>query len=344
MRLEKSKTRKVDILHIVLVSVFILSACSATDNDRFETLPFDEIANLVNEISLEVDALGSTIRYREHIYGFLIMDGSANKIYQFSDSGTLIREIGGPGRGPGEFTSITSITSDEEGRIFAYDGPMWRLSIFDDSGNYTRSFQMNDAFRMHDMVYADGLLFTFSAFTHDELPFHISVINPENGMIVNQFMETSDIVKELGIPISGALQHINLFEDKIIVTHPLELSTYFFDLKGSLLTIHEGSSSVYEKPDPNSYTIPAPLHTALPVLIASSRPAQDSYFIEFMDLNPEDSRGNFLEIFDSNGNKLSVYPISIGTKELLHVNENGELLFIERTESNGYSLNTYALN
>lgn len=328
----------------VLVSLFFISACSATDNDRYETVHFNEIASLINEISLEVEALGATIRYREHLNGFLIMDGSANKIYLFSDSGTLLHEVGGPGQGPGEFTSITSITSDEEGRIFAYDGPMWRLSIFDHSGNYTRSFQMNEAFRMHDMVYANGLLYTFSGFTHDELPFHISAINPENGMIVNQFMESSDIVKELGIPISGALQHINLFDDKIIVTHPLVLNTYFFDLEGSLLTIHQGNSSIYKDPDPDSYTIPAPLHTALPALIASSRPAQAKYFIEFMELNPEDSRGNFLEIFDKDGNKLSDNPISIESRELLHVNQNGELLFIKRTESNGYSLNTYVLN
>ncbi|MCC5942626.1 MAG: 6-bladed beta-propeller [Balneolaceae bacterium] len=330
---------------VPFVLLLLIVSCSGLDDDSYETVQFDQIAEQVNTIRLEVDALGATIRYREHLNGFLILDGSANKIYLFSDSGTLLHEVGGPGQGPGEFTSITSITSDEEGRIFAYDGPMWRLSIFDHSGNYTRSFQMNEAFRMHDMVYANGLLYTFSGFTHDELPFHISAINPENGMIVNQFMETSDIVKELGIPISGALQHINLFDDKIIVTHPLELSTYFFDLEGSLLTIHQGNSSIYKEPDPDSYTIPAPLYTALPALIASSRPAQAKYFIEFMELNPEDSRGNFLEIFDKDGNKLSADPISIGFKELMHVNQYGDLLFLERaTEDQEPRINIYSIN
>ncbi len=123
------------------------------------------------------------------------------------------------------------------------------------------------------------------------------------------------------------------------------LNSSALNMFGNLIMAHEKDSQIFEDPDTNSYKIPEPLHKAMPLLIASSRIAQNIVIIEYMDLRPDGIKGNFIDIFDTQGKRINTNPISIGSAFLINVNRNGELLFLNRREnSTKYRIAKYNLN
>ncbi|NBB75955.1 MAG: 6-bladed beta-propeller [Bacteroidetes bacterium] len=294
---------------------------------------------------MELDALGADIQYEELKNGFLLMDSKDQKILLFSEEGNLSKIIGGSGRGPGEFLNLVAFAVGN-GKIYAFDSSLWRLSTFDaSSGEFINAVNVDEMLRIHDMVYADGFLYTFSGFTFSDLPHHVSVLNPEDVTVVNSFMEPSNLIQELDIPLSGAFRHIDVSGEKIVITHPLELRTVIYDLKGNLINEIIGESILYEEPN-TDYQMMDPLHTAVSAMVISSRAISDKYFLEIRDLSPDESRGFFLEVFDYQGEKLNSSPISTGegNLELIHITENEEFIFLERARNNNPKLLTFTLN
>ncbi len=74
-----------------------------------------------------------------------VTDFDQRKIFHFSENGDFIREYGGEGRGPGEFTGI-QFTNARNGILAAYDYGPRRLNLFDTAnGELIRDFTI-----MHD--------------------------------------------------------------------------------------------------------------------------------------------------------------------------------------------------
>jgi len=77
-----------------------------------------------NNVSVSVDDRGH----------FFVVDPRGNRIVELDPKGEFVREIGGPGEGPGEFRALNAfqILADGTGRAFDTVGPVSYLTIYDD--------------------------------------------------------------------------------------------------------------------------------------------------------------------------------------------------------------------
>ncbi|NBB75954.1 MAG: 6-bladed beta-propeller [Bacteroidetes bacterium] len=320
------------VISTVLIFCLIVGCRQETGNiDKAKSL--EETFLLVSELELDIEALGSTLHFKEHVDGFLIMDASERLIYLFGEDGTLQNTIGGRGDGPGEFEVLSSVATGERGNVYAYDLAKFTLFTFNPNGELLQRIKMPPEYRSHELDYADGLLYSYSGFTHPGLSTHISVVEPETGIVVNEFMEPSVLYKEVRIPYdSTTLNQVSIVDGTLIVTHPLELIAYFYDLEGNLINYFYGESPLFVKPD-DSYSTPEPLHTAFSALIFNTFVSSQRVFIEFQKLSKNGPESYFLEIYGHDGSKLNDFPISLGDRsqrELIHVTKNSDLLVLER--------------
>lgn len=71
-----------------------------------------------------------------------VADGQLMSISLFGADGTLVATMGRQGEGPGEFSSIGSLVSDPEGRLFAFDDGHQRLSEWTFDGEFVRDTRL----------------------------------------------------------------------------------------------------------------------------------------------------------------------------------------------------------
>ena len=71
-----------------------------------------------------------------------VADGQLLSISLFGADGNLFATMGRQGEGPGEFSSIGSLVSDPEGRLFAYDDGRRRLSEWTFEGDFVRDTRL----------------------------------------------------------------------------------------------------------------------------------------------------------------------------------------------------------
>jgi hypothetical protein len=73
-----------------------------------------------------------------------VADGGAEQISLFAPDGTFIRHVGGRGEGPGEFSDLVRLYASGSDSIWAAEGMMRRVLVFDSSGSYARQFSALD--------------------------------------------------------------------------------------------------------------------------------------------------------------------------------------------------------
>ena len=71
-----------------------------------------------------------------------VADGQLLSISLFAADGNLVATMGRQGEGPGEFSSIGSLVSDPEGRLFAFDDGHQRLSEWTFEGDFVRDSRL----------------------------------------------------------------------------------------------------------------------------------------------------------------------------------------------------------
>ncbi len=71
-----------------------------------------------------------------------VADGQLLSISLFGADGNLVATMGRQGEGPGEFSSIGSLVSDAEGRLFAFDDGHQRLSEWTFEGDFVRDTRL----------------------------------------------------------------------------------------------------------------------------------------------------------------------------------------------------------
>lgn len=94
-------------------------------------------------------------------------DARAAEVRVFSAEGELVGRIGRPGEGPGEFRHVGGVGRAPDGGIAVLDGQAGRISVFDSTGAFRRSFRLerpymilfpgspvrfDDAGRFHDLT------------------------------------------------------------------------------------------------------------------------------------------------------------------------------------------------
>lgn len=109
----------------------------------------------------------------KHIY---IADLGLKKVHKYTSEGDYIRSFGQEGKGPAEFTGNINVVANDS-LILVYDMPGYRVSFFDTSGIFLRSFQIES---MHNTkmylsendIIAGTSLSPFEDVTSEHYQFH----------------------------------------------------------------------------------------------------------------------------------------------------------------------------
>ncbi|GEM_PF-3514729 len=72
----------------------------------------------------------------------LVADWGADVMHLFDSNGSLIRTVGRPGDGPGEFREVRSVTVLPGDTAVVYDHPHRRVEVFGPEGEYVRTVRM----------------------------------------------------------------------------------------------------------------------------------------------------------------------------------------------------------
>lgn len=70
----------------------------------------------------------------------VVADGGSLEVRYFDPSGTHLRTVGGRGDGPGELSFVSGIWRTHGDSVLAYDLNRRSMSVFDEQGDYVRSF------------------------------------------------------------------------------------------------------------------------------------------------------------------------------------------------------------
>ena len=106
-----------------------------------------------------------------------VSDGYGNSsVHRFSADGTLLRTWGGPGTGPGTFTTPHAVAVDRAGRVLVGDRENNRLQVFDRDGTFLDEW--GDFY--HPMqIWIDDRGYVFVT---DQIP-RISLLSPDGKLI-----------------------------------------------------------------------------------------------------------------------------------------------------------------
>lgn len=85
--------------------------------------------------------------------GNIYVVGADNQaVFKFSSDGKLITRFGSEGDGDGEFTSVSSVAVDRQGRV--YVGDFWGIKVFDPEGRYVDTITL--AAYPYDLAFNDN--------------------------------------------------------------------------------------------------------------------------------------------------------------------------------------------
>lgn len=101
---------------------------------------------------------GSTVTLQANSKGHMfVMDPLAKRILEFDPKGKFVKQIGGPGEGPGEFTFISQfqVFPDDTIMTFGRSGAQSVINFFDAQGNYVDQVTgTSPAFILQQVVYS----------------------------------------------------------------------------------------------------------------------------------------------------------------------------------------------
>ncbi len=157
------------------LALALLVACSDAGNESdtgaVGTLDGPDV--IVNAVTEEVFAVGSAMATDWQAFGNVrsvhfdaqanlhIFDSNADHIVVVGPDGSLIRTVGGPGEGPGEFGNVTTAIVAPDGSYTVMG--FTRIDLFEPDGDFVRSITM-DPFTtgmvMATMALPDGRLLT----------------------------------------------------------------------------------------------------------------------------------------------------------------------------------------
>lgn len=99
--------------------------------------PLLQIGTRDGDEALQFFRVTDAIRISEH--KFAILNAGTHTVRIVDDDGRLVTEFGGPGDGPGEFRSLSSIHRLSGDSLLVWDGRRSTASYFDIHGNFIRS-------------------------------------------------------------------------------------------------------------------------------------------------------------------------------------------------------------
>lgn len=107
---------------------------------RVEDRPLLTIGSIEGDPDQELDQVTGAVGLADE--RILVANGGRLELLLYDRSGRLLRRIGGPGEGPGEFQSLEGLARYGPDSVMAVDVRAHRVSFYDASGTFGRSVQL----------------------------------------------------------------------------------------------------------------------------------------------------------------------------------------------------------
>ncbi|MDP2209912.1 MAG: 6-bladed beta-propeller [Bacteroidota bacterium] len=122
------------LINLILIFLTIIQVRSQNFLNNF---------TLVSEANLETDKviIGELIDFGVDINNnYIFVDALGKQALIFKNDGKFIQQLGGVGRGPGEYKQPISVSFDQYGNIYIVDNDLRRISKFDSKFSFIKSF------------------------------------------------------------------------------------------------------------------------------------------------------------------------------------------------------------
>jgi len=190
------------------------------------------------EIKIENENSNSTKYRLEQLYTIAIgrnnniyaYDTKQCKIFVFNINGMLLNTFGRQGKGPGEFSIPMDIFCDNIGNVYVNDPGNGRIDVFDENGNYKKSFKIYKFYKNMTMDDSGMIYANYISNNYDENL--IEIIN-----------DRGELIRSFGKRLTSR-DNIKIFNEVFIATannkYIFVLSKYFnifrkYSIDGKLL-------------------------------------------------------------------------------------------------------------
>lgn len=224
------------LIALILLTVIFVS-CGK--NQKTEVEDYDASVQLTELTAWEIDV--PHIIPHPYYSGVLddgsliVIDISLNTINHFDASGNLIEIFGGPGRGPGEYSSITHASVNPDGQVAVADLRNARITIQDVNSNTLESTDLDIGWHTRLSWISEGLIITNN-------PFRIG--NESRGDRV-----PGDIIMRMYDPVTGSKEQFFHLELELEDLPPEQISCTFCEFR------FNENFTFFTSPEDTSYRI-----------------------------------------------------------------------------------------
>ena len=134
----------------------------------------------------------------------IVLDNIARKVLLFDNRGNFLKQIGSEGSGPGEYMSPKYLAINQKNEIIVADASQFRLSIFNESGDFLRSFSVKH--NIHGLIVSPNneIIIYDPSLSRVASQNPIIYIYDEKGKLLKKFGEASAAFQKLkAIPFDG---------------------------------------------------------------------------------------------------------------------------------------------
>lgn len=229
------------IVLLVLSSFFTCSNKKKILNADNETLMvLDTLSNLDNLFKKKVIRISDTTNSIDQL-GIADIDDSGNiysvginqEIYKINQDGIIVKKINNLGRGPGEYTFISSIALDSKGNIFVADLGGLKVIKYDTLFNHLLDINCKSTYPISSLSFDNsGNLICYYTIDRD---YSIYIYDSVSGELVKNF-GISDKLAEKYSSFNNA-SNLIIENDTIYFCHPLKYIIYEYNLDRELRRI-----------------------------------------------------------------------------------------------------------
>ncbi|MEX1212762.1 MAG: 6-bladed beta-propeller [Balneolaceae bacterium] len=243
-------------LFVLIVLQFTLLKC--TTEDQVEVTQENYVLQAVEEVRI-----GQLEGENEYVFGSIgrisiggngemfVADPQVPVIRMYDREGNFIRNIGGEGRGPGEYSRISGMRTFPDGRLAVWDVNNQRVNVYSRDGDYVENYTVNSTLHSADNfeVGHDGNFYVKTAldFFRDISKFKLAWlrISPEGEITDTLKVPFDEVNREQSFVLFTASGRAHAF-----INRPInKLST-----KGNLIT-GKNDQYVFQINQPDSFSL-----------------------------------------------------------------------------------------
>ena len=116
-----------------------------TDRENHKIMKFNKEMKLVKEVSVKQDSESDDEQYSE-LWGVavvgdevMVCDNKYKCVMVYTKELVYVRQIGSPGKGPGQFNNIRDVSSDEHGNLYVSVAGNHHIQVLSNGGEYLHS-------------------------------------------------------------------------------------------------------------------------------------------------------------------------------------------------------------